>query len=546
MAHHDLNLSKNLQTKSNNHDHDHHDNHANLKNNLDEHINYLKKSVGLDFLNQVNIGLEREGLRINTDGTLNQDAHSKKLGSAMLHPSITTDFAENLLEFVTKPHPSAVKALHELNQVTNFTLGALQNQFIWPSSMPANVLNEKDIPVGFYGNSNSGKMKHLYRKGLSLRYGKMMQAIAGVHYNFSLTDNAMQTLHKAYNSKQSLQDFQSERYLNLVRNVNRFGFIIPYLFGASPVLSKCFFQNKAHNFGELNQDDVGMPYATSLRLSDIGYSNKKCQFFVSSNHIDNYIRDLNKAVTTPCADFTQLGLIQAGEYQQLNDNILQIENEYYTSIRPKQVLQGSERPLCALKKRGIMYVELRSLDIDPLEAAGISLTTMEFVQTFLTMCLILDAQPLGHEESKLCAQNLKNVAQTGRDLTTNIILFDQNLSLQAGLQLVLDLIKPMANILGFQSSFQEAQDKVNNPSLIPSAKLAAQMQSQNKTHQSLMHALALQHAKTYQENPLDQADLTYFNELALSSLKAQENLENEPQIPFTEYLAEYFAKVCDE
>ena len=47
---------------------------------------------------------------------------------------------------------------------------------------------EMSIPIAQYGSSNLGKLKHVYRHGLWHRYGCTMQAIAGIHYNFSLPD----------------------------------------------------------------------------------------------------------------------------------------------------------------------------------------------------------------------------------------------------------------------------------------------------------------------------------------------------------------------
>lgn len=528
----------------------------NLRNNMDQ----LKKTVGLDFLHGIQVGLEREGLRINPDGRLNQEPHSPLLGSAMMNASITTDFAENLLEFVTQPHNNVIDTLNELDKITHFTLYKLQNQRIWPASMPAKIQNENDIPIGQYGHSNQGKIKHLYRKGLSLRYGKMMQAIAGIHYNFSLTPQAMTAYFTAFNLNHSsnsttvtdhdtaaLQAFQSERYLNLARNVNRFGFIIPYLFGASPAVSKCFFKDAPSFLTPINHEDLGLPFATSLRLSDIGYSNTKCQFFVSSNSLENYIRDLNKAIITPCPDFTKLGVIKDGEHLQLNDHILQIENEYYTSIRPKQVLQGDERPLCALKKRGILYVELRSLDVNPFVGVGVDLNTMHFIQAFLTLCLLLDADPLGRDEAKICAQNLKKVAQTGRDLKTKITLFDNELDLDHAMHFVLNLIKPIAAELGteYERALEDAITKVNDPNLTPSAQVLHAMQSYNQTHHEMMNALALKHTEMYLKIKPDHKDLHHYDTQAKVSLQKQHEIESLPQINFEVYLQNYLKKVCD-
>ena len=45
---------------------------------------------------------------------------------------------------------------------------------------------DEAIPIGRYGTSNVGRAKTVYRMGLSYRYGRRMQTISGIHYNFSL------------------------------------------------------------------------------------------------------------------------------------------------------------------------------------------------------------------------------------------------------------------------------------------------------------------------------------------------------------------------
>ena len=97
--------------------------------------------------------------------------------------------------------------------------------------MPATLPGEADIPIAWYGTSNTGMLKHVYRRGLAERYGKTMQCIAGVHYNYSLADGLWDVLDTAPGTT---QDRRSRGYIGLIRNFTRYSWLLMYLFGAAP------------------------------------------------------------------------------------------------------------------------------------------------------------------------------------------------------------------------------------------------------------------------------------------------------------------------
>ncbi len=514
--------------------------HHRLQNRLSEQLNLLKEAN--ISLKEVNIGLERETLRVDAkQGRISNKPHPKALGSALTNSHITTDFAEPLLEFVTNPSAAPEAALAELSEIQRFTLSQLDQELFWPNSMPPIIDSEDEITIAHYGSSNNAKMKSLYRKGLSLRYGKMMQVISGIHYNFSFKDTVFEAWKDVAQFNGSLQDFKTARYLHACRNVSRYGYIIPFFLGASPVMDKSFLADKENTFASLNETDSYLPDGESLRLSDIGYGNNKCHFDVSFNSIDTFVENIHYAITTPCSIFSQIPVIENGEYNQINNHILQIENEYYASIRPKQIVKKGENFLTALKKRGIEYIELRSIDINPLIAEGIDLESMRFIQLFLTAAILTDAPELSQKEYEHNQKNLKQVAKQGLSLSDGIVIEYESMTLQTALEATLDWLAPIAMLLGdeYQNALASMRAKLETPSLLPSQIVLQNLKASGKPYQAFFLDQA---HNLYQNNeiPLTSQTVEKYQQLAKESLEKLAQLESEPQISFAEHLANYF------
>lgn len=221
------------------------------------------------------IGLEKETLRVGADGKIAQTPHPHALGSALTHPYITTDYSEALTELITPPFDSPITALDFLRDTQAYVYRHLGDEVLWSTSMPCVVAGETSIPIARYGSSNAGMMKTVYRRGLGHRYGRTMQVIAGVHFNYSVPENFWPIFQEMEGDKSPLQDFISERYFDLIRNLLRFGWLIPYLFGASPAICKSFLAGKETELEAFNDNTFYEPYATSLRMGDIGYQNNK-------------------------------------------------------------------------------------------------------------------------------------------------------------------------------------------------------------------------------------------------------------------------------
>lgn len=187
-------------------------------------------------------GVERECLRVTSAGRLAQTLHPMALGSALTNAHITTDYSESLLEFVTPPQLANWETIQFLCDIHQFVTGCIGDELLWPLSMPCAIPADGDVPLAEYGSSNVGRMKNIYRRGLGARYGRRMQAISGIHYNYSLPE-AFWPMYQALEGQGgALQAFKSETYLGAVRNVRRLDWLLLYLFGASPPSPKVFWE----------------------------------------------------------------------------------------------------------------------------------------------------------------------------------------------------------------------------------------------------------------------------------------------------------------
>ncbi len=347
-------------------------------------------------------GIEKEGLRVRPAGDLALTPHPMALGSALTHPQITTDYCESQIELVTGAHLSIDDCLGELTRIHQFvhrTLSAQGDERLWASSMPCRLPTDETIPLARYGGSNVGRAKSVYRMGLGHRYGRRMQTICGIHYNWSMPG------------------VTSEQYFALMRNFRRHAFVLLYLFGASPALCSCFAQGRPHALQTLGPDALYLPYATSLRMGRLGYqSDAQATLAVSYNGLDGYAKSLHDALTQSYPAYEAVGIRNpGGDYNQLGTSLLQIENEYYGTIRPKRVIRPGERPLHALRERGVEYVEVRLMDLDPFVPVGITADTMRVLDVFLLHCLLSDSPQDTPEEITEIKHNQHLTAARGRE-----------------------------------------------------------------------------------------------------------------------------------
>jgi len=518
-----------------------------LPQSLEVRLDAINTTEGLDHLCNLNHGIEKESLRVSNDGLIAQTAHPQALGSALTHSYITTDYSEALLEFITPTFTTNKEALDFLAKVHGFVCQNLDDEIIWANSMPCQMGADADIPLAQYGSSNIGRLKTVYREGLGHRYGRTMQTIAGIHFNFSLPKEFWPYYQNICSDKQSEQDFRSQQYFGLIRNFRRNVWLLMYLFGASPALCQSFLKDREHQLEKFDDQTLYLPYATSLRMSDLGYQNAaQSNINICYNTLDNYIDTLDCAMQTPHQAYEKIGAKQDGKYRQLNTNILQIENEFYSVIRPKRVTQPGEKPLQALRRAGLEYVEVRCVDINPFLPMGMDEAQANFLDTFLLACLFNDSPYISAEECQLLERNQELSVTQGRD--PNLMLFkdDQTISLQDWGNEVLDqclqVAKLMDNANGnntYTNAVATQRQKIQDPRLTPSAMVLDEMKKQGLTYFQFGMQQSQKATSLYKGQPLAPADQTRMTTASVDSLDQQTAIEEADQISFSQFLKEY-------
>jgi glutamate--cysteine ligase len=404
---------------------------------------------------------------------------------------------------------------------------------LWVSSMPCRLPTDETIPLGRYGSSNVGRAKSVYRMGLGHRYGRRMQTISGIHYNWSLPG------------------VSSEQYFSLIRNFRRHAFLLLYLFGASPAVCSSFVAGRQHELQSLNASTMYMPYGTSLRMGRLGYqSQAQSTLAVSYNSLEGYGASLQDALTRPYPAYAKVGIRNpGGDYNQLATTLLQIENEFYGTIRPKRVIFPGERPLHALRERGVEYVEVRLLDLDPFEPMGVSADTMRFIDVFLMHCLLSDSPPDTPAEIAALARNQHKVAARGREPGLQLERDGQDVLLTDWASSLLSAFAPIAAALdaahgtqAYSQAVQNANRMVANPEQLPSARvLQAMMKNFNGSFTDFLRDRSAQTRAEFLAQPFSDERQAYFEAASAESLQKQKDIEQADTMPFDAYLPQYMS-----
>ncbi len=496
---------------------------------LNERLNALHP----DRLLGIRRGIEKESLRVNADGQLAMTPHPPAPGSALTHPHITTDFSESQVELVTGAHASVQASLDELQQVHQFVYRAIGDEQLWASSMPCALPADADIPIGQYGRSNVGQAKRVYRMGLSHRYGRRMQTISGIHYNWSLPG------------------LSNDEYFALIRNFRRHSFVLLVLFGASPAVHTCFVSGQAHGLQPLGDHTLYLPHATSLRMGRLGYqSDAQSALAVSYNGLGGYAASLQEALTRPYPPYEALGLQdEHGEYKQLSTSLLQIENEFYSTIRPKRVIRTGERPLHALRERGVEYVEVRCMDLNPFLPLGIDADTASFIDVFLLHCLLSDSPLDTPEEIAALARNQQLVATRGREPGLQlerhgqpVVLMDWAVSLVQACRPIADAMDAAHGGDAHRRACEAALAALQQPDTLPSARVVAAMQGAGTPgHLRFGQAQSALNQSSLLATELP-ADLqARFTQQAQEALQAQAEIEAADTQPFEAFRQDYMS-----
>lgn len=516
------------------------------------------------------IGLEKESLRVSAHGGISQRDHPEALGRALTHPNITTDFSEALLEMVTPPCASADDAINYLTAIHQFIVQRLpEGEHIWNTSMPCILRGGQSVRIGEYGSSHSGQMKHAYRRGLGLRYGRRMQAIAGVHFNFSVPDPSwlVQTKLNAQlpdidlceqlwqdTSAIEQQALRTQGYFCMMQNLLRIGWLVPYLFGASPAICASFLnEGEGDELSVWNTSTRYAQHGTSLRMGKIGYRYREDQpidLTVRHTDVDAYIADIIGHVSTEHPAYRDLGLFDGdGLFQQLSTARLQIENEYYSSVRPKQIANSGELPIHALRERGIRYLELRSVDVNLEHPNGLELEQVAFLELLMLFAWMAKPAPLGADEVQACTSNVKKVAHSGREPGLQLQGPQGDISLSSwGLQ-IMRCLEPVASWLDqerqtplYLPALQAQKAKLEDSELTPSARILAGIKETGSFFEYAQDLSKAHHA-TLGKLPQDEAIHASLLQKVQDSITMQTQMEDSSSGSFETFLGAYLNQI---
>ena len=515
---------------------------------FDERLQRIGDSAD-QIIPKIRRGIEKESLRISSDGHLSQRPHPRALGSALTHPFITTDYSEALIELVTPTFYSSNEVLHHLEQLHQVVFQHIDDELLWVNSLPCLLGDENSIPIAEFGTSNIGRMKHVYRRGLGFRYGRKMQIIAGLHYNFSVPDSFWDAL--GISSNDSNGNTISNAYMAGIRNFHRYCWLLFFLFGASPAACRSFFGDiDSPDLINMGSHTLYSPHATSIRMSNYGYRNPvQSEICIDHNSIDRYIETLKSTISTPYSEYEKFESKPDGEFSQLNANLLQIENEYYSVIRPKRRTLPMEKPTQALQSRGVEYIEVRCLDLDPFETIGISDSQARFLDVFLTYCLLCPSPSLSNEHPQVVATNKDATVLNGR--APNLVLqrngkkttlVSWGSELMEDLEAVAEIFDKVSTVNGYRHAVREQSLKLNNPERTPSARILNELMERDEAFFEFAMRKAQESKKTIASKKFAQTDVEYYDDVARASIGKQMEIEREDNLDFEQFLKNYFCQ----
>jgi glutamate--cysteine ligase len=349
----------------------------------------------------------------------------------------------------------------------------------------------------------------------------------------------------------SPDEHRNDAYFALIRNFRRHAWLPLYLIGASPAVCASFVAGRRHALRTLAGSTLYLPYGTTLRMGPLGYqSAAQAKLAVSYNDLKSYARSLHGALTEPYRPYEKIGIKVGDEYRQLSSALLQIENEFYGTIRPKQPIETGERPLHALGERGVAYVEARLVDLDPDSPIGIRVQTMRLLETFLLYCLLADSPPDTPAEAAELAHNQHTAAERGRAPDVRLLRRGEEVRLADWGDQVLTGCEPIAAALDaahgsdrYRAALAEAQAMLADAARTPSARVLAEIEAfPDKSYPDFVLARSQAHRTALLGRPLDAAVATRYATMAEASLADRQAIEAADDEDFESFRQHYLSQ----
>jgi len=412
----------------------------------------------------------------------------------------------------------------------------IDEEYLWPFSIPARTKLNTEISIANFGKSNKALFKEIYRKGLAIRYGKTMQSISGVHFNYSFNQSLWKSL-KLNINKKNFSHTRSQIYFRTLRNIQRKNWLLLYLFGCSPIIGEDLI-NKKYKFFKADSDEYYLPYATSLRMSSMGYQNiNQSKLFISLNDINGYLKDLKTATETLSKDFIKLD-----KYSQLSANLLQIEDEYYAMARPKSSVNKDLRQISKLSQYGVDYLELRSLDLNPYSRYGVEKEDLVFIEVFLLYCTFTSSPELDKNELQETMNNSHLVSVEGRKKELILMRNGKNIVLRDWAREILNEMQKISELVGGMSfNYKKYEEKINSPQKTLSGILLNQALNNKKSFYEIGDSIGNKNKSFYKKmNKSTNPNWELLETEKYNSINNQKLLEKHANKPFKEYLRQYY------
>lgn len=389
-----------------------------------------ENSLGLD-IKKGRFGIEKESLRVNENGELALTNHPKFFGDKIKNPYITVDFSESQIEMITPTESSVEKAYDFLRNIHEIVATNLKDEYLWSQSVPPILPSEELIPLGKFPQN---KELEKYREKLALKYGRKKQLLSGIHFNFSFDDEFLKELYELSKEKTSFKEFKNNIYLKISRNYFKYGWMIIYLLGASPVIHETYLQKCIDKMKKFTEDTYYFEDLVSFRNGSCGYRNEK-DFFVNYESVDKYVESLERLI----------------EKESISS-----AKEYYSPIRLKT--KNPKEILLELKNNGIEYLEFRSIDLNPFSEIGIEKADLEFLHLFILFLFLKDDEPFEEKDYFRYLKNQEILANKGNSDEFRLICCeDKNVSPKEYSIVILEEIERHLKAIG---AFTNKDEKV--------------------------------------------------------------------------------------
>ena len=198
-----------------------------------------------------------------------------------------------------------------------------------------------------------------------------------------------------------------------------------------------------------------------------------------------------------------------------------------------------------MSNRGIGYVELRAIDVNPYSAIGIDEDTAGFLEVVALYCLLKESPDLWDEEQDIIEQNQAEVVNRGRAPNAKIIEAGVEYPLLEWIQQHVTAMQPLADLLNqsyatdlYRQALTVMQTRIDDVDETLSAHVIADTVEQGGTW-NFGGYMANQHIQSYEQHVLSPETLAYFEGLTRTSLAEQQQLEQNTSISFEDYLSKF-------